>query len=116
MNPLDSFFIITGLTGAATCFLALAMPRHGVKVFGPPSSRMREQAFRFTGWLLLAASLLVALGTEDGGISLVSWFALLSAQAFAVSMLLAYVPRCVAWWTTIMVLATFLPATTHVFG
>lgn len=107
MTPLTTFITLAGLTGPALCFLALAMPRHNLAVFVTQSSPMRGQTLRLSGWFLLAASLLLAVTVSDGGVSLVSWFALLTVQAFAITMILTYAPRLIPWWaglTTVIAL------------
>ncbi len=114
MSPLASFWILAGMTGPAICLLALAMPRHGMKVFSIPTSKAREQGLRFSGWFLLIASFLAALGAEDGAVSLVSWFALLAVQAFAVTLILTYTPRLISWWAGFMTVILILPAIPHV--
>lgn len=88
-----------GSTGLAVVLLALAMPRHHTRVFGTAGRAGRAGALRLGGWLALAASLLVAMADWSGGIALVAWFALLTAHAFAVSLLIAYRPRAVPVWT-----------------
>jgi|GEM_PF-5367740 len=93
-----AFPALTGLTGIAIGFLAMSMTRHHTTVFGAHDSGSRGSAFRIAGWFFMAASLLVAASTDDGGISVLSWFALLTAHAFAVTMLLTYAPRATPWW------------------
>jgi hypothetical protein len=99
-----TFIALTGSTGLSTGLLALGMSRHHAVAFGNPPSALRGQGFRFSGWLFLTASLLVALAAGDGGIALLASFALLTAHAFVVTMLLTYAPRIVPFWTGLMAL------------
>lgn len=97
-------------TGTAITLLALSMPRHHETVFGRPAVAARASFWKFSGWLMLAISLLIALSTGRDGIGLVAWFAQLSIQGIFVALLITYVPRLVKAWIGLWLLLMILHA------
>ncbi len=95
--------LLYGSTGTAISLLALAMQRHHEVVFGRPITHFRKELLRLSGWFVFAAGLLIALSRWDGGISLVAWFAFLSAQAFVVAILVAYARRITLWYVVVSI-------------
>lgn len=80
MNHLNTLL----LSGLAFMCLALAMERHQDDVFGRQLGSGATTLLRTIGWILLAASLAVALRQPLWAIGLVAWFGCLSAGAGAV--------------------------------
>jgi len=60
------------LTAAFAC-LALSMTRHQSEVFARPLPLLQGYLLRVAGFLLIAASLLAAIGAFGGGLGIVAW-------------------------------------------
>jgi uncharacterized membrane protein len=69
------------LSVPAFACLALAMERHQEDLFGRPLDPVVTKALRAAGWMMLVASLVVALRQPLWAVGLVAWFAWLSAGA-----------------------------------
>lgn len=114
MIPLLNNLLPAASTGAAITLLALAMPRHHETVFGRGPGATRGAALKFSGWLLLAVSLLIAMSTgQAAGIGLVVWFAQLSIHGLAIALLITYAPRLAKAWTGLWFLLLALLAALH---
>lgn len=88
MNALAALLTYAGLT-----MLALAMARHHRTVFRRDLTPHRRRILRAAGWLFLALSVTAAFRTHGAEIGAVAWFALAAGTGFALTLLLAYVPR-----------------------
>jgi len=93
-----SLLTLTGSTGLTVGILALAMVRHFERVFNLQPSPLQVGLLRLMGWFGLAMTFTISLATWNGGSALVTWFALLAAQSFAITLILAYVPTHFLWW------------------
>lgn len=67
------------LSLAAFAALSLSMDRHAREVLGATPSPGRRQAWRVTGWCLLALALLLGVAGWGRGVGVVEWTAALSA-------------------------------------
>ena len=100
--------LLFGTTGAAVALLALGMPRHYKHVFHKNLPERKRRGLRISGGLFLVVSLLAALAGWQGGVSLVSWIALLAFQGLAIGMLLAYRPKWVPGLTVLFALISLV--------
>lgn len=81
------------LTCAGLAALALGMERHHAAVSGRKPMRGGLLASRFAGWTLLLASAWYAARTQGASVGLATWTAWLAFDGFALTLLLAYLPR-----------------------
>jgi hypothetical protein len=72
------------LSVLAFIFFALAMERHQADLFGRQLDSGATKMLRAAGWVLLCASLAVAVRQPLWSLGLVAWFGYLSAGAGAV--------------------------------
>ena len=61
--------------------LALAMDRHQEDIFGRALARGRTQALRTAGWLVLGATLALAVREQGWSLGLITWTGHISASA-----------------------------------
>jgi hypothetical protein len=84
--------LIFALTGLAVALLALGMERHYKAVFHKAKPGAARRVFKVSGWLLLAASFVIA-SLDASGVGWVAWIALLAFHGFVVTLAIAYLPR-----------------------
>jgi hypothetical protein len=89
----ESVVALWGSTFFALGFMALSMPTHFKNVFGILPRPIQTQGFSLSGWMILAASLILALAHWNGGVTLVAWVALLSFNGCLVTLILCYGPK-----------------------
>ncbi len=83
--------------------LALAMPKHA-RAAGFAVARLRAQALRGGGWLLLTLSAAALIAASGWQIGLVEFCAVLTIAGIAVALLLSYRPT----WLVRFALAAFM--------
>lgn len=87
--------LVFALSMVAFAAFALSMRRHYRDVFGTPSPPARRRLLRWTGALLLAASILCAIADDAGAESgLALWFGQATTTALIVAMAMTWLsPR-----------------------
>ena len=88
MKVLAALLIYTGLIA-----LAFAMSRHHHTTFQRDIPPRLQKVLCGAGWLLLAGSVGATIRAHGAEIGAVAWFATVACFGFAITLLLAFVPR-----------------------